>query len=397
MPFKIVRNDITRMQADIIVNTANDHPTVGTGCDRAIYQAAGFDELLAYRKTIGFVPEGDAFITPAFKLQAKYIVHAVSPLFIDGQHGEEEKLRSCYKKSLALAAEHGASSIAFPLISTGGFGYPREEGLRIAVDEISAFLLGHEMLVYLVVFDQKMTNLGSQLFEGLDAYIDQNYVEERQIEEYDLYGELPVMPGPRPKMANRPSAPAPGGAAPTPQYQAREKRKQGILESMRQRARRDERKADDEIATVAASAALPREPEEDHDEAAEFSEQHESALNERIKHLTDTFSEYLIYLIDSKHLSYPDVYKRAIVDKKVFSKIKNNPDAHPKKMTVMCLCVGAMLNMDETRDLMARAGYALSPCDKTDIIFSYFIENKIYDMIELDIQLEEHGLPCLIS
>lgn len=385
------------MQADIIVNTANDHPTVGTGCDRAIYQAAGFDELLAYRKTIGFVPEGDAFITPAFKLQAKYIVHAVSPLFIDGQHGEEEKLRSCYKKSLALAAEYGASSIAFPLISTGGFGYPREEGFRIAVDEISAFLLTHEMLVWLVVFDQKMTNLGSQLFEGLDAYIDQNYVEERQIEEYDLYGELPVMPGTRPKMANRPSAPAPGGAAPTPQYQAREKRKQGILESMRQRARRDERKADDEIATVAASAALPREPEEDHDEATEFSEQHESALNERIKHLTDTFSEYLIYLIDSKHLSYPDVYKRAIVDKKVFSKIKNNPDAHPKKMTVMCLCVGAMLNMDETRDLMARAGYALSPCDKTDIIFSYFIENKIYDMIELDIQLEEHGLPCLIS
>ena len=391
------------MQADIIVNTANDHPTVGTGCDRAIYQAAGFDELLAYRKTIGFVPEGDAFITPAFKLQAKYIVHAVSPLFIDGQHGEEEKLRSCYKKSLALAAEYGASSIAFPLISTGGFGYPREEGFRIAVDEISAFLMTHEMLIYLVVFDQKMTNLGSQLFEGLDAYIDQNYVEEKQIEEYDLYGDLPVLSGPRPKMANRPASPAPGGAAMAPQMQARERRKQGILESMRRRARRDDIKTDHTPPTVDTSAAPPHEQEAAYDEAPElalppeFSEQHESALNERIKHLSDTFSEYLIYLIDSKHLSYPDVYKRAIVDKKVFSKIKNNPDAHPKKMTVMCLCVGAMLNLDETRDLMARAGYALSPCDKTDIIFSYFIENGIYDMIELDIQLEEHGLPCLIS
>lgn len=116
-----------------------------------------------------------------------------------------------------------------------------------------------------------------------------------------------------------------------------------------------------------------------------------------MKHISDTFSEYLIYLIDSRGMNYPDVYKRAIVDKKVFSKIKNNPDAHPKKITAMCLCVGAKLNLDQTRDLLARAGYALSPCDKTDIIFSYFIENQIYDMIELDIQLEEHGLSCLIS
>lgn len=129
----------------------------------------------------------------------------------------------------------------------------------------------------------------------------------------------------------------------------------------------------------------------------DFYEAHESALEERMKHISDTFSEYLIYLIDSRGMNYPDVYKRAIVDKKVFSKIKNNPDAHPKKITAMCLCVGAKLNLDQTRDLLARAGYALSPCDKTDIIFSYFIENQIYDMIELDIQLEEHGLSCLIS
>lgn len=399
MPIKIVRNDITRMQADIIVNTANDHPTVGTGCDRAIYQAAGYDELLAYRKTVGFVPEGDAFITPAFKLQAKYIVHAVSPLFIDGQHGEEEKLRSCYRKSLALAASHDAASIAFPLISTGGFGYPREEGLRIAVDEISAFLLSHEMLVYLVVFDEKMTSLGTHLFEGLDAYIDQNYVEEKQIEEYDLYGRASGWAPAQPQMAKESAGPFPAGAAMAPQHHAREKRKQGILEEIRRKVRREDIKADN-----VAPAAMPPEPEADYAEEAElsaapaaFSEDHESELNERIQHLTDTFSEYLIYLIDSKHMSYPEVYKRAIVDKKAFSKIKNNPDAHPKKMTVMCLCVGAMLNLDETKDLMARAGYALSPCDKTDIIFSFFIENKIYDMIELDIQLEEHGLPCLIA
>lgn len=130
---------------------------------------------------------------------------------------------------------------------------------------------------------------------------------------------------------------------------------------------------------------------------AVFDEEHESKLEERMKHLTDTFSEYLMYLIGERNMKNADVYKRAIVDKKVFSKIKNDCDYHPNKLTALCLCVGAMLNLDETKDLLARAGYALSPCDKTDIIFSYFIENEIYDMIEIDIQLEEHGLPCIIG
>ena len=131
---------------------------------------------------------------------------------------------------------------------------------------------------------------------------------------------------------------------------------------------------------------------------AEFDfEKHESALNERMTHLSDTYQEYLLYLIENKGMTNAEVYKRAIVDKKVFAKIKANPDYHPKKMTALCLCVGAKLNLDETKDLLARAGYALSPCDKTDVIFSYFIENGIYDMIEIDIQLEEHGLPCIIA
>lgn len=153
MPFKIIRNDITKMNTEAIVNTANDHAAVGTGCDSAVYEAAGYQELLEYRKKhIGFVEEGGAFITPGFHLQAKYIIHAVSPYYIDGKHGEEEKLRSCYRKSLQLAKENGVKSIAFPLISTGGFGYPKEEGIRIAADEINTFLFGNEMLIYLVAF-----------------------------------------------------------------------------------------------------------------------------------------------------------------------------------------------------------------------------------------------------
>jgi hypothetical protein len=146
-------------------------------------------------------------------------------------------------------------------------------------------------------------------------------------------------------------------------------------------------------AAVKRTGALKCIPEE----CLDFEEKHESRLEERMQHMSDTFSQYLLYLLQDKQLDQVEVYKRALVDKKTFSKIRNHSDYHPQKLTALCLCVGAKLNLDETRDLLARAGYALSPCDKTDIIFSYFIENEIYDMIELDIQLEEHGLPCVIS
>lgn len=334
MPLKIVRNDITQMHTDAIVNTANTDPIVGAGCDYAIYQAAGYDALLQYRtEKIGAVPEGEAFLTPAFQLDCSYIIHVVSPVFYDGKSGEEEKLRACYQNGLRLALEQKVQSIAFPLISTGSFGYPMEEGLRIAVDEINAFLLKYEMemIVYLVVFDEDAVRLSSNITPDLKSYINRHYVEQRIEEEY-----YPVS-----------------------------------------------RNAS--VSRVKPSASV------------DFYEVHESALQERMLHLSDTFSEYLLYLIDAKGLSYAEVYKRAIVDKKVFSKIKNNLHAHPKKITALCLCIGAKLNLNETRELLARAGYALSPCDKTDLIFSYFIEHQIYDMIALDIQLEEYGLPCLIS
>jgi O-acetyl-ADP-ribose deacetylase (regulator of RNase III) len=341
MPFKIIRNDITKMHCDAIVNTANSKPIVGPGCDYAVYTAAGYDELLKYRReNIGEVPEGKVFLTPAFDLESRYIIHAVSPLYLDGNSGEEKKLRACYRKSLALAYDNRMESIAFPLISTGGFGYPIEEGMRIAIDEINMFLMRHKMLIYLVVFDVEATELGGNLYSDLEAYIDRKYVEKKLEEEYDCAMPTVAMRRPEPRFL-RTSEPEP----------------------------------------------------EDFD----FLEKHEGKLSERMEHMSDTFSEYLLYLIKSRGLTNAEVYKKAIVDKKVFSKIKNNPKYHPQKMTAMCLCVGAQLNLDETKDLLARAGYALSPCDKTDVIFSYFIENEIYDMIELDIQLEEHGEKCLIS
>ena len=193
MAFKIVRNDITKMQVDAIVNTANEAPTFGTGVDKAIYMAAGMEELLKAREEIGFLDEGEVAWTPAFNLSAKYILHAVSPLYIDGKSGEEEKLRACYQRSLQMAYEKGCESIAFPLVATGGFGYPKEEGMRIAVDEISSFLLKHEMLIYLVVFDTKATELALRLQPALDAYIDHHYVCEKREEEYGdrYFGSVP--------------------------------------------------------------------------------------------------------------------------------------------------------------------------------------------------------------
>lgn len=378
MPLKIVRQDITKMDTEAIVNTANENAVVGSGCDTAVYQAAGYEKLLNYRREyIGHVEEGEVFITPGFDLQAKYIIHAVSPLYRGGDQGEEAKLRACYRKSLLLAKEHGIRSIAFPLIASGGFGYPREEGMRIAVDEINAFLLGNEMNVVLVVFGSDVTRLGRKIYPDLESYIDQNYVEQAEMVEYACVSrELESSQRRWPEFGRglrRAGKAAPSSAAPSSATPNSAEPMVGSAKPL----------GDFSISDFES------------DESS-FETFDESKLDERMRHLADTFSEYLMYLIQEKGMKNAEVWKRAIVDKKTFSKLKNNPDYHPNKLTALCLCVGAKLNLDQSKDLLARAGYALSPCDKTDIIFTYFIENEIYDMIELDIQLEEHGLPCII-
>ena len=358
--FRIVRNNITQMDTEAIVNTTSAEPEVSTGCDMAVYKAAGYEELLAYRREkIGFVPEGDVFVTPGFRLPAKYIIHAVSPLYIEGDQGVEAKLRSCYRKSLQLAKENHVKSIAFPLIATGSFRYPQEEGMRIAVDEINAFLLGaknNEMEIFLVVFSDEAPSLGERIAPDLEEYIDENYVDEKLSEEY----EEDILEAPR---------------------------------AIKDRYIFSEGESVDGFPIPGAAPHGLSEASALHD----IERLHENKLDERMQHLSDTFSQYLMYLIHDKKMENADVYKRAIVDKKIFSKIKNNTNYHPQKLTALCLCVGAKLNLDEAKDLLARAGYALSPCDKIDVIFSYFIENEIYDMIELDIQLEKHGLPCIIA
>lgn len=411
MSFKIVRNDIVKMNTEAIVNTANDHATVGSGCDYAVYTAAGYDELLAYRKKyIGFVEEGKAFITPGFNLQAKYIIHTVSPLYKGGENGEEEKLRSCYRKSLILAKENNIRSIAFPLISTGGFGYPKEEGMRIALDEIYDFLFDNEMDIYLVVFDAKSTLLGEKLYPELQTYIDYNYVFDKRDEEYNdgsfgsVYTDKRGFAGyarerdeleerlarkavyrrnlEEPTIGAVPMPSMPSAMTPTKKKLSKPDKALSVFKKGK-------------LANLAFDECC--ESEDGIYDEEEALEEMKSKLDEKKAHLADSFSEYLLYLIQSRGMTNVEVYKRAIVDKKLFAKVKNDFSYHPQKLTCLQLCMGAKLNLNETRDLLARAGYALSPCDMRDVIFSYFIENKIYDMVDLDIQLEEYGIPCIIA
>ena len=315
MPYKIIRNDITKMHVECIVNTANPCPAIGDGCDSAIYHAAGSSELLAYRNALGKFEECDVFLTPGFALDCQYILHVVSPYF----EGEQTNalIHQCYHNAFQVIEENNIKSVAFPLISTGSYRCPKEIGFRIALEEIQMFTSQHDVMVYLVVFDQESTKISKQIAAHLEEYITDYYVEDALLEEYCY-----AMP-------------------------------------------------------ASVKGSIP------------------DSLEERLMHTSDTFSEYLLYLISLKGLSYPEVYKNALVDKKLFSKIKNG--SHPGKIVAQCLCVGAHLNLDEAKDLLSRAGYAFSPSDKTDIIFQYFIENEIYDMIEIDIQLEEHGLPYIIK
>lgn len=343
MPLEIVRNDITKMQVDAIVNTANPRPIVGGGVDRAIHKVAGA-ELLAARKKIGDIGTGKAVITPAYKLHARFVIHTVGPVWQDGEHGERELLSSCYANSLRLAAENDCASVAFPLISAGVFGCPSEIAIAVATQAIRDFLADHDMDVYLVVFDHKAFKISSSLFDDVQSYLDERYIEELLEEEYE--GD------------------------------DRDRRLKAL--------RAPVYLGDEELAT---GAAMPMEAPAAADKAR--------SLEDLLDEIDDTFSEALLRLIDAKGKTYPEVYKRANVDRKHFSKIRNNPAYQPSKTTALAFAVALELNLDETRDFIGRAGYALSHSSKTDIIVEYFIERQEYDIFTINETLFAFEQPLL--
>ena len=338
MPLEIVRNDITKMQVDAIVNTANPRPIVGGGVDRAIHKVAG-TELLDARKKIGDIATGKAAITSAFNLHARFVIHTVGPVWQDGEHGERELLSNCYDNSLQLAAENGCGSIAFPLISAGLFGCPSEVAIAVATQAIREFLTDHDMDVYLVVFDHKAFKISSSLFDDVQSFIDERYIEELLDEEYR--GDY------RDRRRNFETA----GQPP----------------------------AEDAYIDIPMWMSKPK----------------ERSLEDLLNEVDDTFSEALLRLIDAKGKTDPEVYKKANVDRKLFSKIRNNPAYKPSKSTALAFAVALELNLDETKDFIGRAGYALSHSSKTDIIVEYFIQRSEFDIITINETLFAFEQPLL--
>lgn len=335
MPFEIVRNDIVNMQVDAVVNTANPEPVIGTGVDGAIHKKAG-RELLAARQKIGCIDFGDAAITPAFNISAKFVIHTVGPVWEDGNHQEEQILSSCYRKSLTLAKENGCESIAFPLIATGNYGFPKPLALQIAVREISAFLFENEMQIYLVVFGKESFELSEKLFKSVSSYIDENYINEKILDEYGS-----------------------------------EKASVSRLEPRRfkEKLKFNRQIQADFCEEMRASSAIPQNPDD---------------WKNRLKNLDAGFSETLLRLIDRTGKKDSEIYKKANVDRKLFSKIRNNMDYKPSKTTALAFAFALELDIDETRDFIGRAGFALSHSSKFDVIVEYFLVNRNYDIYELN-------------
>lgn len=328
MPLVIVRNDITKMKVDAIVNAANESLLGGGGVDGAIHRAAG-SGLLAECRTLGCCKTGKAKITGGYNLPAKYVIHTVGPIYNDGKHGEKTLLESCYCESLALAKEHDCETVAFPLISSGVYGYPKDQALKVAINIISDFLLENEMTVYIVIFDNATYKISEKLFSDIAEYIDDNYVDEHT--DY-----------------------------------SRERILMNSLPPMTTRARM--KKSDDDFLKMCDCKAML--PEDD--------------LDTKLKQIDESFSQMLLRKIDEKGMTDAECYKKANIDRKLFSKIRSDVHYKPSKPTALAFAISLELSLAETEDMLRKAGFALSHSNKFDIIIEYFISKGNYDIFEIN-------------
>lgn len=337
MPLIIIRNDITKLEVDAIVNCANTELQMGGGVCGAIFKASGAAKLRAACDRLAPIKTSSAVITPGFKLPANHIIHTAGPVYKDGCHGEAELLRACYTNSLELALRNECETIAFPLISSGIYGYPKEEALRIATSAIQSFLESHDMDIYLTVFDKEAFSISKQLLGGVESYIDQHYVDEHfdmrrshkilDLEWTELFAEETLSK----------SMPAPAMTEPS-------------------------------IA---------------------------KGLDDIVGNLDEPFAQTLLRLIDSKGKTDTEVYKRANIDRRLFSKIRSGKGYAPSKRTVTALAIALELTLAETEDLLKRAGFALSHSQKSDVIIEYFLINRMYDIFEINEVLFHYDQPLL--
>ena len=346
MPFNIIRNDITKLRVDAIVNAANTSLKMGGGVCGAIFNAAGAEELRAACDKLAPIKTGGAVITEGFALPAKFIIHAAGPVYRDGNRGEEALLRACYINSLELAVKHGCGSVAFPLISSGIYGYPKAAALRVATEAIRGFINEHEIDVSLAVFDKEALAVSEELLGAVESYIDEHYVEINE-RRYSRHKLLEI----------------------------------------------DERElSETEIPVL--SAIMPSMPEKTFVSGV-VSAPESRRLDELIINLDESFSAALLKLIDSKGKKDSEVYNRANIDRRLFSKIRSNAGYTPSKPTALAFAIALELSLPQTKDLLERAGLALSRSRKFDVIVEYFIRNKKYDIFEINEVLFSYDQPLL--
>lgn len=333
MPLQIIRNDITKVECDAIVNAANSTLLGGGGVDGAIHKAAGRGLLLECMK-LGGCRVGEAKVTKGYNLPCKYVIHTVGPKWKDGSNNEHELLKSCYKNSLELAKKNKCESVAFPLISSGVYGYPMNEAFKVAVDAVAEFLMHNDMLVYIVVYNKNALATGSKLFTDIAQYIDDNYVAEHSAyysRQIDNLGESMPLP--------------------QTQFLSNEEKCYTCNED------------------IAMSMPVPEDTAD---------------LSDIVIMLDESFSQMLLRKIDEKGMTDSECYKKANIDRKLFSKIRSNPDYKPSKPTVIAFCIALELSLAETNEMLLKAGFALSHSNKFDVIIEYFIKRGNYNIFKIN-------------
>ena len=331
MPIKIIRNDITKIECDAIVNAANTSLLGGGGVDGAIHRAAGRGLLLECMK-LGGCKVGQAKLTKAHKLPSKYVIHTVGPKWKGGQNGERELLESCYLESLRIAVENNCESVAFPLISSGVYGYPKDQALKVAIDTITSFLIDNDILVYIVVFDKSAFQISEKLFQDITSYIDDKYVDTHFIfnrSRKDQWGESTVLA--------------------------------------------ETQIMSDETDTCALAPMRPS-----------MAAPKAASLEDVVNQIDESFSQMLLRMIDKKGMTDAECYKKANVDRKLFSKIRSDTYYRPSKTTALAFAIALELSLEDTKDMLMKAGYALSHSNKFDIIIEYFITNGNYNVYEIN-------------
>ena len=348
MAFKILRNDITKVRADAVVNTANPIPVIGRGTDSSIYEAAGREQLLEARRKIGVIERGQSIWTPSFNLRkhgVKYIIHTSGVIYRDGNHGEKDILRRCYQTALTIAAELNCKSVAIPLLASGNYRFPKDLALQIVVEEISRFLLEHEVDVFLVVYDAESYKISEKLFDDVEDFLSDN-LDGYEVEEEHI------------------------------QYKASYNTVIGSLSADR---------IFESARAVQSEPILSEEKKIAPIDVDAFIRSSKDKLN---------FQNTLMHLIADRKVDNSVIYKKACIDKKFFSKIISNKDYVPKKRTVMALGLALELPLEEYERFLASAGYAFMPSSKFDLIIKYCVMNHIYNLINVDVILDDHGEEC---